>query len=712
MCEPIVVPSIKDSQARTAGLSFWRSACGAAVVFCFSCSVFWITCRVVKVPPAWRTFEFCQYAEIGRNLVVDGRYNTRLVEPMALAFLDRVRRGARDARWPVVNRYPLPGLAVAAVMRILGTNDMAAAWSNGLAISLLAALCYVQARRWYGPGWAAVVGLLFLTNPSFYGEFILLGTPDVWFATIFLLVLLLWSGRGPSTPSRGRLGWALGLGLLSGVAYLARFNATLFLGVLGLALLWQRRWRETAVMTMTALFLVSPLFMYNWHHFRSPFVPLYSSWNLLDGIGGYRVEPWLYYRVPNISAELRAHSGGLARKFATNLFTIVPLRIWSLWRLDLILPLALVAPAFLRGQRPTGQFAAWSVGFFALQLGVFSALRLELQDSLSPNHGRYFFWFAVPALLLGVGVLRRLRSRPGPLSWLAFVVVVAQVALFGSGWRDIALRHASETNLGHDPLRRALTRLVIDDRVIASNQPQITAWFCGLRSISLPADPAELAALNRVSSTPADFLFIDINFNCIDLDPRWGGLAAADPRMASPWEAELLRDYEYVLPPGQTRPLLYVLLRRRVITPSPLERQLNPAAAGGKRAARSADPENGLPLMINDGPPVEAVTVRSAAVSGHSGFHSGRSNQANRAPPEDFRVPIIPDVPSTPRPAVCRMASSGGRAAYCRARGGSSGRRRKSVSRRRRGYKEAGPSRARCDRPGRRRRGCGENRQA
>ena len=572
--------SCPTSDEAGAGLSLWRSACGAAVVFCLSCCVFWLTCRVVKLPPAWRTFEFCQYAEIGRNIVVDGRYDTRLVEPMALAFLDRVPGAARAARWPVVNRYPLPGLVVAAVMRFLGASDTAAAWSNGLAIGLLAALCYVAARRWYGPGWAAVVGILFLSNPSFYGEFILLGTPDVWFATNFLLVLLLWAGGDQAPHSRVRLGWALSLGLASGLAYLARFNATLFLVVLGGPLLWQRRWRETAVMAMSALFLVSPLFMYNWHHFRSPFVPLYSSWNLLDGIGGYRVEPWLYYRVPNFPAELWVHRAGLARKLATNLLIIVPLRIWNLWRLDLILPLALVAPAFLRSERRVGKFAAWSVGFFALQLVVFSALRLELLDRGSPHHGRYFFWFAAPALLLGVGMLRRLRSRPGIFSRLAAFLVVAQLALFGSGWRDIVLRHSRETNLGHDPIRRALTRMVTDDRVIASNQPQITAWFCGLRSISLPADPAELADLNESSSTPADFLFIDINFNCIDLDPRWHLLATTNPPMPSPWEAELLRDYEYVLPPDLTRPLLYVLLRRRVVAPSALERQMKPLPGG------------------------------------------------------------------------------------------------------------------------------------
>ena len=557
------------------GRSLWPMAWGAAVVFGCSCCVFWCTCRVVKLPPAWRTFEFCQYAEIGRNLAIDGRYGTRLVEPMALAFLDRVPPGAIDAHWPVANRYPLPALVIAALMRLFGTTDIVAAWSNGLAIGLLAACTYVAASHWYGPGWAAVVGILFLTNPSCYGEFILLGTPDVWFATTFLVVLLLWCGRDYDTQSRVRPGWAVGLGLLSALAYLARSNATLFLVPLGAALLWQQRWREMAVMAMTALVVVSPLLFYNWGHFRSPLASLYSSWNLLDGIGAYRVEPWLYYRVPNFPAELWAYRGGLVRKFATNLLTIVPLRTWNLWRLDLILPLALVAPVFLRWERPVRRFAAWCVGFFALQLVVFSALRLELQDPRSPHNGRYFFWFAAPALILGVGMLRRLRSRPGRISWLAPVVVVAQLALFASGWRDIVSRHAQETNIGHDPIRRVLSRLVTDDRVIASNQPQITVWFCGLRSISLPADPVELARLNRASPTPADFLFIDINFNCIDLDPRWHLLASADQRTASSWEAELLRDYEYVLPPDQTRPLLFVLLRRRVVAQSPLERQWN-----------------------------------------------------------------------------------------------------------------------------------------
>jgi hypothetical protein len=62
---------------------------------------------------------------------------------------------------------------------------------------------------------------------------------------------------------------------------------------------------------------------------------------------------------------------------------------------------------------------------FALQLVVFSALRLELEDRNSPHHGRYFFWFATPAVLLGVGVL---GERLGAVS------VAGLLLILGGSW--------------------------------------------------------------------------------------------------------------------------------------------------------------------------------------------------------------------------------------------------------------------------------------
>ena len=408
----------------------WRSCLACLVVFSLSCLVFWLDSRAIRMPPAWRTFEFCQYAEIGRNLAQEGKYDTRLVEPMALAMLDRSGAGSVSARWPVVDRYPLPCLAVAGLMKAFGPTATVAAWSNGLAISLLAAACYAAARRWYGPGWASAVAVLFLANPSFYGEFVLLGTPDVWFAAIFVGELLLWSRSGGDRP---QLGWAAGLGLLGGLAYLARFNASLFLGLMVASLLARRRWREAAVFVATAAVVSSPIFVYNWVRVGKPVDSLYSAWNLLDGIGAYRVEPWLYYRVPDLVGELASHASGAVGKFTGNLL-VVARGLWSLWRLEPLWPLALVAPWLAARGTPHRRFAGWALGLFGLQLVIFSAMRLEFEGRASPFTGRYFFWFGGPAVLLGVGTLARLSARWPAVRRLGMAVVVVQLGLFGWAW--------------------------------------------------------------------------------------------------------------------------------------------------------------------------------------------------------------------------------------------------------------------------------------
>jgi hypothetical protein len=543
---------------------------GPLVVFGLSCGVFVFSARVIAVPPAWITFEFCQYAEIGKNLANEGVFDTRLVEPMALAYIDRYRVSPAGPRWPVINRYPLPCLVIAGLMQVMGVGEAAAAASNGLAVSGLAALAYVLARRWYGPGWAALVALLILANPAFYGYFILLGTPDVWFALVFNLELLAWC-RVVEGPGRG-LGPSVLTGVLAGLAYLARFNVLVFLAPQAAVLLARRRWRETAALGVAAALVVAPLLAYNVHHFGRPMVGIYSAWNLLDDVGAYTVEPWLYYKVPDLSTELRAHLRGVFDKFVTNLTQVVPVRVWSLWHFDLILPLAVAGVVAARPGGVGRRYLTWSAGLFAFQLVLFSGLRLELEDRASPHHGRYFFWFAVPALLLGVGTLRRLSGRSRWWHVLTAVVVAGQLALFGQTWARWVEQNRPGTNIGRDPVRRVLSEIVDEGQVIASNQPQMTDWYSGLKSVSLPADPGELDRLNRDSPTPIDYVFIDLNLNAIDLDPRWGRVVRPGPPGTSPWERELLGSYEYVLPPARTRPVMYVLLRRRGVPPSRLER--------------------------------------------------------------------------------------------------------------------------------------------
>jgi hypothetical protein len=618
-----------------------RVLVGPLVVFGLSCGVFVLNARVITQPPAWTTFEFCQYAEIAANLVHDGRYETRLIEPMALAYIDgveaqRSRPGAvpsgvtprravptvrtppgppfvrggiettrpltnagvgnpppltkgeprggvrnpavhRARRWPVIDRYPLPSVVIAGLFWAFGASELVAAWSNGLAISVLAAVAYALARRWYGPGWGAFVAALVLLNPSFYGYFVLLGTPDAWFAVWFLLELWAWC-RLVEAPD-GRWGWALAAGALAALAFGSRFNALLFFAPQGAALLARRRWRALGIMAVAGLALVAPLLAYNVRHFGRPWIGVYSAWNVLDNIGAYPLEPWLYYQVPDVARVVRSHLAGLEAKIVHNLLVVVPTRFWDLWHLVLVWPLAaaglvLGGPHDERRESTTARrFLRWSAGLFALQLLVFSALRLELEDRLSGHHGRYFFWFAVPALLLGTAALARLAAmRRRVALLLAAAVLVGQGVFYARTWSSWAQANRDEVNLGRDPIRRVVRAIVRDDQTIASDQPQITAWYSGRRSVSLPADLAELARLNAQSAAPVDYLFIDASAPFTEMDLHWLDLVRRVPGLRQRWEDEVLKTYEYALPPERTRPVGYVLLRRRGVPRSRLER--------------------------------------------------------------------------------------------------------------------------------------------
>ena len=151
------------------------------------------------------------------------------------------------------------------------------------------------------------------------------------------------------------------------------------------------------------------------------------------------------------------------------------------------MPLALIGPWFARRGTSYRRFATWSVGFFALQLVLFSALRLEFEGRDSPHNGRYFFWFAAPAILIGVGTLHRLSSGRRWVRGLIVVAIIGQFALFATAWHTIASWHLqAKSFLGRDAVRRMLGEVVEGNRVIASNQPQVSAWF-QWPSLDLPA---------------------------------------------------------------------------------------------------------------------------------------------------------------------------------------------------------------------------------
>lgn len=541
-----------------------------ALIFLASLAMFYWSVYCIVIPPAYTTFEFCQYAEIGRNLATTGRFETRLLEPMALATIDR-RVPEAAAPWPVVNRFPVPCFVIAGLFLLLGPSTFAAALSNGVATSLLAGLTFCTTARWLGRGWAYLGAALLLFNPSFYGYFILLGTPDNWFAGLMLAQLLCWV----QLLRADRNVDGLLFGLLSGLALLTRFNMIIFVAIQGIVLLIRRQWLRGAIAALTITAVMSPFVVYNLQRLGTPIVSVYSGWNLLDEVGKYELEPWLYYEQPNVLVESMEHANGILTKAARNLLTIVPVRVWTLWHFYLLMPLALASP-FLSRRDKARLFLFWAVGLFLFQLFVFSFLRLELENRLSPFHGRYFFWFAGPALIGATAVLQRIWSRGRFGQAVVALLVVGQLGFYASTWRvwyDQNTSVRGEFDFGHDPIRSAIGQIAQKDQIVACNHPGVLVWYQDLTSISLPADPQQLYMLNQTSPSKVDYLYISKDLLSIEMDIRWFALIDGGDFGAS-WRQQILLEYEYAIPRRLTASLDYVVLRRRTVPKSAFERQI------------------------------------------------------------------------------------------------------------------------------------------
>ena len=333
-------------------------------------------------------------------------------------------------------------------------------------------------------------------------------------------------------------------------------------------------------MTLVFVAAISPMIAYNLHHFGRPFVSVYSAWNLVDGTGVLRVEPWLYYRILDPMQLICEHFPAILRKFFVNIAIVVPLRIWTMWYFYLLIPAAVLGFCLFR-RSLLGQRLLISAGVcLLLQLLVFSWLRLELVHQTSPHHGRYYFWFAVPALLGAIGLLEGLVRRHRHWRVLVALVVVLQLGIFASTWRSWVLANQCGCNLGKDPIRQGLANMIEPGQLVASNQPAMLLWYSGLKAISLPAEPSEIGRVNAESRQPIDYIFVDLNFNTIDLDSRWNGLVWWPDQGVSPWVVFLLRDYEYAIPLERTQPLMYALLRRIGVPPSGFELQMRAEASG------------------------------------------------------------------------------------------------------------------------------------
>lgn len=460
------------------------------------------------------THEFCNYAEIGRNLVEGRGLRTAMVYPYTLALLDERGIGF-DGLAPVLDRFPLHAVLASVALRLGGVGDGSLLALSALLLGLVAGGTALVGLALFGPVEAALAGGLVALNPSFQRAFVLWGQPDFGFAALVLAVTVLVAGG----ERRGLMFAALAGGLAA-LAWMQRPNLSLWLPVFALWL-WRAKdgRRRLAAFAGSAAACALPAMLYYWHWYGS-LTPPTVSWNLAHHVI-VDTPPWLHYRVFTAGECLR-HSAALARKFQHYLFLqLRDLPTW--WQMLLISPAALIgiwcvwrgekgapgaedsgepfrAPGAedsgesFRAAREWTRLNAWML---ALQLLAFSFLRFEL---LGPwVGGRYYLWVA-PALFLlaahAAVVWGRRLGRPAllPALFAGANAVVFQAGLF-AGQGPPAYPgglHASDW-----PEIVAVGRLSAPGSLVATNLPGQVAWYARRAAVALPVEPGDLLKIDE-----------------------------------------------------------------------------------------------------------------------------------------------------------------------------------------------------------------------
>lgn len=138
---------------------------------------------------------------------------------------------------------PVFPLAEAALMAVFGVSPVSGQLAVLLSVVLLSQFCYSWLRLRFGPWWAGATTVVLLSNPLLvrWGRDVMLELP-----ALALMAGAVWQFERMLREGRAPWGRALSWALLTVLAVWTKQHALLLLGVYGVGLLVERRWRLLA----------------------------------------------------------------------------------------------------------------------------------------------------------------------------------------------------------------------------------------------------------------------------------------------------------------------------------------------------------------------------------------------------------------------------------------------------------------------------------
>lgn len=445
------------------------------------------------------------YASMGRNIARGQGITSAYMTPLGLSI--------HPFPQPNLWRAPLWPLILGLAQSFLPSTDPVVAGVTGLFYLGGLVLTFLLARQLFGTGVATASALAYifsaqnlhysssgLTEPL--ALFLLL----LWF---YLLVL-----PGCRSPRGDYL-----VGAAGGLFYLARYNALVFMPLVGFYWWYQRReegWRPLARYLAGFILPVSPWFIRNLYLFGSP---LFSLQQYEIAMFNWVNPAYTLYMVPSppdVFGFILTHprvllskiKGGLltfAGDFFTPDFSGVALAL---------LVLALVA-FFLPLDRRAKELYLLAAGCFLVQLGALAVIHYI---------PRLFFIFLPFYIIFGLAALKWLLDKIcGHSQALAvFLLLLLTLPLVGANlpdWEEpnVYIRLADQFG---EPLAD-LARLVGEDEVVVSNDGHLVAWYSDRPAVKLPIHPDMIRELEKHAPITAIFISHRITWNTPEMDVAW-----------------------------------------------------------------------------------------------------------------------------------------------------------------------------------------------
>ena len=435
------------------------------------------------------------YAQIARNIAEGQGFTTNVVRPLVTAF------SAQISRLPDTTHPPLFALVLATMFGAFGISDATVALTSGLFFLLTIPVVYILARRLFGRRVALISTIVYVLGERMI-QYALSGTPVTLAAFLTTLTLLALhsahtahadlNSRGAGVKQCAFAGFLLGLCYLTEYAFaLALIPAAIYI----LATHNRRRFASTAAFLLSFGLAAAPWMIRNYALTGSPVFGL-RSYELVMMTSTHPA--YTLYRSTEIRPLAEMLGGQAAQVFKKWLIGLQAMyeQIPSLaggWLMPLFLA------GFLHLFRRRGADSLRAIAL--LMMGAVLVASVLLQPNIEVLVP-FVPFITIMAVAFAVHLLNSL-GMTRTVSTLAAAAVVAVLAV--PTVLKIAAPLPTIRDVGASHLM-AIKRGTPENTVVVSDVPWAVAWYANRKSVWLPNNERDFAAVDKKSRIDAIYL--------------------------------------------------------------------------------------------------------------------------------------------------------------------------------------------------------------